>query len=534
MRSMRRSGWWMLVVVVVLVGCGTSSSPEVTAGPTSDEPTTPTAVPATPTPEPPTETPPPTVDAQALDNLPDGQNLLVALTRPGEPRQLALMNRDGNAISVMNIPADATRVTECGNEATSPNARFFAFYVGGDAGDLYMMDNTKSPIRIDDAEYLVCLGNGTFQFSPNSDRFAYIDFFPGVTREEYPDGNLKLFESSNGNQVATFDNVTAFDINNNQAVFVSFFVNDRNEADEAAVSLWDGSATREIATLRPSAERCWFTSAAISFAPNGSAATVLGQRCAATGTQTQWQFYTLDPGAGSSTLAASDNQPGAFVPFARNNNVFYSPDGAFAYFTVPDGVTAYTAAVAAVQLSDFTITVPVERQAVFPNFSGATNAFPRFSVDGRWLAMAVSSPDNENQLMVLDLSNPTLPPIALSAGSRGDLISGLNFTRDNQQVVYTAGGQGGLDNALIALNLSSGSERRVLRGRFDRDVLVAPDNNTVALLDWQTVEDPDEPPYMNLVMVNLNDSAVGTLFAGADVIDGRVTNVRTAIPITWR
>ena len=42
------------------------------------------------------------------------------------------------------------------------------------------------------------------------------------------------------------------------------------------------------------------------------------------------------------------------------------------------------------------------------------------------------------------------------------------------------------------------------------------------------------PPYLNLVMVNLNDSAVGTLFAGADVIDGRVTNIRTAIPITWR
>lgn len=535
MRSMRRSGWLILAMILVLVGCGTSSTPEVTARPTSDEETTPAAEVASPTPEPPTETPQPTVDAQALDNLPDGQNLLVALTRPGEPRQLAMMNRDGNIISVMNIPDNATRVTACGDEATSPNARFFAFYVGGDTGELYLMDNTKSPVRIDDAEYLACLGNGTFQFSPDSNRFAYIDFFPGVTREEYPDGILKLYESSNGNQLATFDNVTAFDINNNQAVFVSFFVNDRNEADEAAVSLWDGSATREIATLRPSAERCWFTSAAISFAPNGSsAAMVLGQRCASTGTQTQWQFYTLDPGAGSATLVSSDNQPGAFVSFARNNNVFYAPSGEYAFFTVPDGVTAYTVAVAAVQLSDFTITVPVGRQAVFPNFSGTTNAYPRFSVDGRWLAMAVTSPNNENQVMVLDLSNPTVPPIALSAGSRGDLISGLNFTRDNRQLIYTAGGQGGADNALIALNLESGSERRVLRGHFDRDVVVAPDNNTAALLDWQRVEDPRQPTYMNLVLVNLNDSTVTTLFTGADVEDGRVNNVRTAIPLTWR
>src|SRR5690606_30843960 len=199
-----------------------------------------------------------------------------------------------------------------------------------------------------------------------------------------------------------------------------------------------------------------------------------------------------------------------------------------------DGVTAYTVAVAAVQLSDFTITVPVGRQAVFPNFSGTTNAYPRFSVDGRWLAMAVTSPNNENQVMVLDLSNPTVPPIALSAGSRGDLISGLNFTRDNRQLIYTAGGQGGADNALIALNLESGSERRVLRGHFDRDVVVAPDNNTAALLDWQRVEDPRQPTYMNLVLVNLNDSTVTTLFTGADVEDGRVNNVRTAIPLTWR
>src|SRR5690606_32232380 len=161
MRSMRRSGWLILAMILVLVGCGTSSTPEVTARPTSDEETTPAAEVASPTPEPPTETPQPTVDAQALDNLPDGQNLLVALTRPGEPRQLAMMNRDGNIIPVMNIPDNATRVTACGDEATSPNARFFAFYVGGDTGDLYLMDNTKSPVRIDDAAYLACLGTGT-------------------------------------------------------------------------------------------------------------------------------------------------------------------------------------------------------------------------------------------------------------------------------------------------------------------------------------------------------------------------------------
>jgi Tol biopolymer transport system component len=525
----------MLIAAVMLVGCGTTPTLAVTPRPTTDaQDATAESVEPTPTSEIPTATPPPTVDVQALDNLPDGQNLLVALTTGSAPGQIALMDRAATAIPVMDIPADASRVTPCGDEATSPNGRFFAFYMGGDAGNLYLMDATKAPVRVDDVEYLVCLGNGTFQFTPDSNRFAYIDFFPGVTREEYPDGVLKIFETGSGSQIVTFDNVTTFDINNGNAVFVSFFVNNRNEADEAAVSLWDGSATREIATLLPTAERCWFTSAAISFAPNGSAVLVMGQRCAAGNVDTQWQLFTLDPSAGSATLAASDFQPGAFVPFARNNNVFFSPDGSYAYFTVPDGVTAYTVAVAAVQLADITITVPVARQAVFPNFSGATNAFPRFSPDHRWLATAVTSPDNDNQVLALDLANPATAPITIGAGSRDDLISGLAFTPDSGQVIYTAGGAGGADNALLALNLASGSERRIMRGHFDRDVLVSPDSNTAALLDWQRVEDPREPMYTNLVLINLVDSTVTTLFTGADVVDGRVTNVRTAAPLTWR
>jgi Tol biopolymer transport system component len=261
---------------------------------------------------------------------------------------------------------------------------------------------------------------------------------------------------------------------------------------------------------------------------------VLGQRCSTGNTDTQWQFYTVDPSAGSATLAASDFQPGAFVPFSRNNNAFFSPDGAYAYFTVPDGITAYTVAVAAMNLADMTINVPVARQAVFPNFSGAPNASPRLSPDGRWLAMSVTSPDNDNQLVALDLANPATPPITLSAGSRGDLISGFTFTPNSDQVIYVAGGASGADNTLLALDLAAGSERRIARSHFDRDVVLSPDGSAAALLDWQQVEDPREPLYANLVLINPSDSTTTTLFTGADVVEGRVTNPRTAVPLAWR
>ena len=210
MIPMRRFGWWMVAAIAILVGCSTTPTPEVTPRPTTEaiaeaaDETAEATLEPTPTIEQPTEAPTPTdVAPRMAAAAPSGQNLLVALTTSGSPRQLALMDRAGAVLPIMDIPEDATRVVPCGDKATSPDGRFFAFYVGGDAGTLYLMDGANSPVQVDDAEYLVCLGNGTFQFTPDSRRFGYIDFLPGVTREEYPDGVLKLFDAASAGEIAT-------------------------------------------------------------------------------------------------------------------------------------------------------------------------------------------------------------------------------------------------------------------------------------------------------------------------------------------
>jgi WD40 repeat protein len=406
--------------------------------------------------------------------------------------------------------------------------------VGSSVGSLYLIDGANPPVLVDDVEFLSCLGHGTFQFAPNGSRFGYIDYVSSITGLEFATGVLKINDALSLSEAARFENVTAFDLDDNQALFVSLFANNRSEADEAAVSLWDGTATREIATLIPTGERCRFTSATIASAPNGGAALVMGQRCMRGNTATQWQFYTLDLQARSATLVSSNFQPGSFVPYAGTNNLFFSPDGAFTFFTVPDGVTTSTVALAAVDSSSMNISVPIHSQAVFPAYSAAANALPRLSPDGRWLAMVVTSPNNDNQLVALDLTQPNVPPITISAGSRGDLISGMAFTPNSEQIIYVAGDTNGGDSTLLVLNLTVGSEQRLARGHFGADLVVSPDGTAVALLDWKRVETPREPMYADLVRIDLATQAITTLLPGAQIVDGRVTQLQTIIPLEWR
>lgn len=525
-----------------------------TAEPTAQPAAEPTAEPATDSPpepatEPPVESatqPPIQEDTASAQTAPAGSQFLVHLAPDGAPQQLGFFDASSTTNSAANsaatsaltpileLPASVRRVSACGSEATAPDQRSFAFFSGNETGDLYLMRGTDTPVLLDQVEALSCLGYGAFQFSPNSQRFGYIDYAGSVSLNDYAIGTLKLYDTATASLTAQFDNVATFDLADEGAIFVSFYTNSRREADEAAITTWDGSASREAATLIPIGDRCRFTSASLAQANDGSVALVMGQRCATGNTGTQWQFYTFNPQANSVTLLSSDYQPGAFMPYTRNNSVFFSPDSAFAYFTVPDGVTASTVAVAAVNMADGTISVPLSRQTVFPSTTSSVHALPQFSPDGRWLAAVVTSPNNDNQLVALDLTDPSVPPIAISAGSRGDVISAFTFTPDSARIVYVAGGTGGGENTLLMLDLALGTERRIARGHFGSEITISPDGTSVELLDWKRVEAPREPTYADLVRVNLNDSSVTTLHTGADVVEGRVTNRRTAHPLAWR
>ncbi len=450
-----------------------------------------------------------------------------------EPGQVVLMDGTGVFEPIIDVPPQTTRVQACSEAPTSPDGQNFAFFIGLEAGNLYLKKGADAPTVVDEVSALACLGSGTFRYSPDSTRMAYIDYEPGAEQSEFADGFLKVVSTADLSQQFSYENVVAFDIHNDLVAFVSFFTNDKNEADEAAVLIWNGSGTLEVATLTPTAEDCKFTSASVAVLPDSKLMLVMGHRCTSGDTRTAWQLYQVDPSNRSATLAASDFQDGQYASFARTNSIFLSPDGARAYFGVADGITANTAGLKMVTLADLALTDLIDRQVVMATYSGAANAFPRVSPDGKWLALVVTSPNNENELQLWNMADPSVAPITISAGSQGDTISSMAFSPDSSRLFLVAGGDSSANNSLIGVELTNGTDFRVSRGRFGAGLTVSPSGAEIAILDWQVLEDPNEPPYANLVVIGVDSGQTATLFTGAEIVDGKVTNQQFAFPMRW-
>lgn len=469
----------------------------------------------------------PTAEATPAPLMGDGILTFINPNTANTSASIALISLDGMTTILVNsaLPANA-RAAVCGDHAESPDGRVIAFYAGGqESGSLYLMYGTQPPVEVDQIEYLACV-LGTVTFSADGSRFAYLDYPTGASRNAYAAGTLRVIETATRASVLTVDNVVSFDLLAEGAISISLYTNADGEADEAAINLWDGTSEREIATLLPTAENCRFASAEIKQSPAGVNVLVMGQRCDGA-PEMEWQFYTL-ASDGSITLVRSDGQPGDYVAYARNNNVFFSPDGNVTYFTVPDGVTANTVAIAAVDMTAMTVDVAVERQAVFPTFRGAPNAEPRFSRDGGWLGFTLTSPNNDNLVYALDLANRANPPILISAGARGDTISALAFTPDSQRLVYTAGAADGGDNSIFLLDLATGTETRVRRGTFGNTIVIEPSGERAAVNEILRVDQAGVTEnYRALRIINLVTNTETTLL-------DRTSERIDATPLAWR
>jgi hypothetical protein len=446
------------------------------------------------------------------------------------PGKLVLLDSSGQATPVIDVPQGASRVGPCGSQPLSSTG-IYAFYMGGDTGTLYLMKGTDAPVKAAELNALACIGSG-FQFSPDGSRFGYIAYEADATKSEFADGNLHIDNTADATELFKGENVVAFQLTKDGAAYISFFTNDKKEADEAAVTVWDGKAEKEVATLKPN-DKCRFTSAQVAQTADGKLLAVMGHRCKSGDTRTSWQLYTIDPAAKSATMTANDFQAGQFASFARTNNLFFSPDGSYAYFTVPDGLANNTVGVKAVKLADMSISDLVAKNLVMPNYGGAANALPRFSPDGKWLAGVVTNGNNENTLTVVNVADPSVAPIQVKAGSKGDIISSLAFTPDSKQVIMVAGGADTADNSLIAVDLATGNDSRIARGHFGPGLTLSPDGKEAAVMAWQIPDDPKQPAYANTELINLESNEKATLFTGAEVKDGKVTNQQFALPLLW-
>lgn len=224
-----------------------------------------------------------------------------------------------------------------------------------------------------------------------------------------------------------------------------------------------------------------------------------------------------------------------FFASSATNSLFPTPDGGRVIFAVPDGVSINTAGLQMLDAEQMALTPLVARDVVMPRFATRPAYFenhtPLVSPDGMWLAAVSNTPNNDAVLLLYDMNLPEFP-IEIAAGPRGSSITEVLFTPDSSYVVYVAGGARGENNSLFMVELASGIEQRLRRGRYGTG-LMAPDGGHVALVTWQLIDDR-QPPYMELVLVEVASGAERALLSGANIVEGRVTEQRFIFPLAWR
>ncbi len=490
---------------------------------------------------------------EPIAGMAEGQRLLTWISngnRPGnqtanEPGELVYFNADGSTESILSLPPGTTRVTECGPNATSPDGSVFAFIVtvsggGNETGTLYLLQDASSELTTvaTGLNPASCVGSSPFQFSPDGSRFAYIEWSLDATTQTSPYGFLRIYDTASASEVASFENVTTFDLTSTGAVWISFFPNDDGEATEVAITTWDGSVDVEVSSLVADEENdCYYNSASATEVATGLVA-IMGYRCNRGDiTSTQWQLFNIDPTNRTAQLEQSDVAAGRYFVFSQTNAVFASPDGSHVFFTLPDGISNQSVALYTSPLGTVNPTQLLDRSGIMPSVSDlpydANNATARLSPDRRYLALVVNTPDNDATLNVFDMSDPTLPPITVDAGDLGDTIGAMVFNNASDRLYYVAGTDEGGNNSLFSLDLTTGTESRIRRGRYAQMVL-SPDGNTLAIMNWVEF-DPEEPAYLTLETIDIASTVPTVIYVGGETDDeGDLINQSFAYPLAWR
>lgn len=449
---------------------------------------------------------------------------------------LATMNDRGETGEIFAMPTNISRVIACTEQAASPNRRFFAFYIGGITGKLYVMDGGAPPKEYDTTAPLTCLGLGTLQYSPDSNRIGYITFAGDAVDKKMPTGIYIQRETGNGNEQFRLDNVAAFDLTNGATALVTVFADNNGQFKEAAILHRTGGNPEEVTPIFAD-EGCQFRSARATFAGDNRLAVLIGQECR---TNSTWKFYLVDIPNKSASVALSGVTGGQFFSDSAQTILIASPNGENVFFTVQDGVAIESTNLYRVNMNNIQQTDPLIRNAIMPRqpinrpYDFTIAATPVTSYDGRWLGVVSRTPNNNYSVNLLDLNSGNSTPITMGAGVQGDVINTMQFSANNQRLFYVAGGHSGNTNSLLYIDVNSGAETRVIRGRYTGNIIISPDGNSVLLPEWQVIETPRQPNILHLSLINVGSGQSSQLFSGGNFADDQVTGSRFAYPLWWR
>lgn len=474
--------------------------------------------------------------------------LLVWLSEGAEPErkdpalgsQLAAVFPNGVLTTLLEFDKTVIGVTRCSGQSVSPDGRRFAFFAhqpsaGIDGGTLYQMTDFGAPVVVATIHRAACGLNG-FSYSPDSTRLAYINYQDVRDDSEFINGTLTIRDTEELLELAKIERASALAWNDTELLALQFFTNADGQADEAVLSSWDGTATRELTSVL-AAQNCRFTGGQLSPAGAEKIVMVMGERCRGGDGRTRWQVYVVDRASGSATLAQSAPQDGGAFVSTQTYNILAVNDGATALFTAADGVSRDTAAVYQLDMATLAAPTPlVDRAGIFRRYTPLRYTLgeiaPAVLSPNRQFWAIVSALPDKSELVVLDFAALDAP-IRIPMQRSSDSVRAMGFTADGSALIYVAGGSAGADNALFRLDLTTGVEQRLTRGQFANAMAVRADG-AAALLQYRRTEEAQSRAYIDLVLVN-PDGAQQDLLGGV-VLDeqGFFKNVRFAVPLTWR
>lgn len=466
--------------------------------------------------------------------IPATDQVLVWVKPQDTPGGQLVLFTETEATVILQTPSSARRVLPCG-VGTSPNGQYFAFYVGDDnRGTLFLMSGTSSELVnvYEGLSAVSCVGRN-LQFSGDSTLMGFLVFGDTVGSDPSPRGRLFVYNIEDGALALNQENVTNFNMTQSGAVWVNFFLGRLNRAVEMAVQVWDGTTSREVSTLfADEANDCYYTTASIYALPNDRLTMTTGYKCGrGNNLRHQWQAYLIDiPTKGTTELLRGD-AGGPFFGTTRTTSVFALGDAM--YFTAADGLDSNTGSVFATSLSTPAVLEIVPRYGLMPSVNVRRNHPLMVSPDGRFLAVVANDPNNNATLYIVDMGAPNLPPITISAGTRGSVVEELLFTPDSKKLFFVAGSASPNNNATFIVDLLTGTTERITRGRFGQGA-ISPDGDRVAIVNFGTLTDR-EPAYPTLTVLNLADGGTSVLYVGATLTSAnRVTNLQTLSVLSWR
>ncbi|GAB1421949.1 hypothetical protein MASR2M15_21510 [Anaerolineales bacterium] len=463
----------------------------------------------------------------SLGSQPGGANV----TQAGS---IAWIDEEGLLTPILAMPFIPQRVIACSDKPVSNDRQIATFFAGAEEGSLYAVSGYDRVIELDTSfSALGCLGNGALHFTEDSKHLAYIDYPSQSAQVSAGVGRLRIHETENFETVDNFDNVSAFDVIGNQFSIISFIPNNKNEFVEAAILIWDGDEGDdiEVATLY-SDPGCFYIDGDIKFQPDGNLALSIGHKCEG---QNTIRAYVIEPENRTTTLVADIPLVGRFFSFTKTNELLVSPENPLLFFTTPDGVTNNTVGMKYMDTTGTEVMDLFKQDGVMPGLtSWKTNPThpPQLSADKNFYAIVTNSPNQDAAIQLIDLNIPELS-LTVENRARGQTIIEVLFTPDTQNLIFISGGVTGESNAIFMTNLVTGNTNRIDRGRFGRGI-ISPDGNKLALINWIIPDEEKESPYLNLIILELENGKTTTIFQGADIVDRRVTNARFAVPILWR